>query len=111
MDDRYGKTSSVCTMRASTGVCKIPKANGRGYKFPKLAEAMRHFGLEHVGAHTALGDAQACLDLFLKLRSLGVDLTPTQPSDKPNTEGRPAAPDAPRDQLQALREGRPAVTD
>ena len=111
MDDRYGTTASICTMRACTDICKIPKANGRGHKFPKLVEAMAHFKLEHKGVHTALGDAQACLDLFLKLRSLGVDLTPRQPNEKPNTEGREAAPAAPREQLQKLREGKPALED
>ncbi len=68
MDDRYSKTPSICTMRPCTDICKIPKANGRGYKFPILAEAMRPFGLEQRDAHRALGDAQACLELFLHLR-------------------------------------------
>jgi DNA polymerase III subunit epsilon len=80
MDDRFKKTPSICTMIASTDLCRIPKPSGAaGWKFPKLKEAMAHFGLKQAGEHTALGDAQACLDLFIALQAAGVPLNPGIP--------------------------------
>lgn len=40
---RYGKRSEnrpekFCTMKSTTSICKIPNANGRGYKWPQLQE-------------------------------------------------------------------------
>lgn len=69
MDDRFATTRNLCVMRACTGVCKLPRANGRGYKFPKLTEAYQHFFKRPFDfPHTALGDARACLEVarFLK---------------------------------------------
>jgi DNA polymerase-3 subunit epsilon len=71
MDDRFERTPNICVMRALTDVCQIPKANGKGFKFPKLAEAMAHFKIEQHGAHSAGGDAQSALELFRKLKELG----------------------------------------
>jgi DNA polymerase III subunit epsilon len=70
IDDRFERTPNICVMRALTDVCCIPKANGRGFKFPKLSQAMAHFGIEQRGAHSADGDARAALELFRKLREL-----------------------------------------
>lgn len=112
LDDLYSRTPSICCMKPCTDICKIPKPSGRGgYKWPKLSEAMQFLGLEQTGAHTALGDTDGCMQVYDELRRRGVDLTPKVPIDKPNTEGRPDAPAAPREQLQALREGRPALDD
>ncbi len=79
MPDLFERTPNICAMRALTGVCKIPKATGKGYKFPKLAEAMAHFKLPQSGAHTAAGDAHSCLMLFRKAMELGmlIRFTPT----------------------------------
>lgn len=71
IDDRFDRTPNICVMRALTDVCKIPKAKGGGYKFPKLSEACAHFGINQEGAHSAVGDAQACLALFHKAREIG----------------------------------------
>jgi len=69
-DDLFEKTRNICTMRALTGVCKIPRASGSGYKFPKLIEAYRHWFPhgEPPDLHSAMGDAEACLAIFRKMR-------------------------------------------
>ena len=73
LSDLFEQTRSICTMRALTDVCRIPPNGGRGgYKFPKLSEACVHFGFDILGDHTALNDARACLQLFRKMRDLGV---------------------------------------
>lgn len=71
MDDRFERTPNICVMRALTDICKIPKANGKGYKFPKLAEAMTAFNIKQDGAHTAGGDARSALELFRVLKNSG----------------------------------------
>jgi DNA polymerase III epsilon subunit-like protein len=71
IDDRFERTPNVCVMRALTDICQVPRKTGRGFKFPKLAEACAHFEMTNEAEHTASGDAQACLSLLLKLRDLG----------------------------------------
>lgn len=51
LDDRFERTPNICVMRGSTDICQVPKANGKGFKFPKLAEACKHFKIEQAGAH------------------------------------------------------------
>lgn len=60
------EVKQFCTMRESTGICRIPHAKGRsGHKFPKLEEAYRFFtGQEFDDAHTGLADARACLEIL-----------------------------------------------
>lgn len=55
-----------CTMVASTDLCRIPKASGRGgWKFPKLSEAYTHFtGEEFVDAHNAWEDLTAAQAVY-----------------------------------------------
>lgn len=68
VDDRFEKTSNICTMRSLTNVCNIPKANGKGVKFPKFAEAYAHFfGAPPEGQHTAQGDCNALLEIFMEM--------------------------------------------
>lgn len=43
----YSYNESLCTMRYFTDICKIPKANGYGYKFPKLEELTIFFGISN----------------------------------------------------------------
>lgn len=74
--DRFDSTPNVCVMRKCIGVCKIPKTNGRGYKFPKLVEAMSHFKLPQPEAHTAAGDALSAVMIARMLSQIGVDLSP-----------------------------------
>lgn len=71
--DYFDRTPNICVMRGLTGVCKMPALNGRkGYKFPKLAEAMAHFNFPQEGAHSAMGDTRSALRLFRKMVELGV---------------------------------------
>ncbi len=67
MDDRFEKTPTICTMRAATDLVKAPKKTGKGWKFPKLAEACAHFGITNEGAHSAMHDARACAEIMRKL--------------------------------------------
>lgn len=69
--DMVNSTRSICTMKALTPILAIPKANGRGgFKFPRLSEAVELcLGRPHVGAHGALPDALACLDLLRWLKA------------------------------------------
>lgn len=71
VDDRFEKTPTICTMRASTNIVKAPKKTGAGYKFPKLHEACAHFKITNAGAHSALHDARACVDILRCLVALG----------------------------------------
>ncbi len=60
---------TFCTMKALTNVCRIPAANGRrGYKWPKLSEAIAHvFGEELEDAHRAKPDMLACQRIYFHL--------------------------------------------
>lgn len=61
-----------CTMRSSTGLCKI--AGGpRGYKWPTLEEL--HYSLFNTAfesAHDAAADVRACVKCFFELKHRGV---------------------------------------
>lgn len=60
---------TFCTMKATTDLCKIPKANGmRGWKWPKLTEALMHiFGEELDDAHRAKPDMIGCRRIYFHL--------------------------------------------
>jgi len=63
----------VCTMKCSTGLCKIPQKNGRGYKWPKLMELHQYLfgcGFEH--AHDASFDVAAGVRCYWELVKRGV---------------------------------------
>lgn len=63
----------VCTMRCSTGLCKIPQKNGRGYKWPKLMELHQFLfgcGFEH--AHDASADVAAGVRCYWELNRRGI---------------------------------------
>lgn len=63
---------SFCTMQACTNICKLPKARGAGYKWPKLQEAYKFFfDSEFTDAHDAMADVRACKDVFFALKSRG----------------------------------------
>ena len=65
-----------CTMEVAKPIMKLPnsaKAIRAGYKIkpPKLDEALKYFtGQELIGAHSALPDAIACMDLYWALQDL-----------------------------------------
>ncbi len=81
MDDLFERTWNVCAMRCCMGEDRqgrkkvVEKASGkRGW--PKLSDACAHFRIPTPNEHTALGDAEACLDLFWELRKVGWDTEP-----------------------------------
>jgi DNA polymerase III epsilon subunit-like protein len=64
---------TYCTMKRTTQLCALPQVNGRGYKWPTLAELHRHlFGCAHKTAHDAEGDVRACAKCFFELRTRGL---------------------------------------
>lgn len=72
MPDLYEKTRTLCTMKSLVDVCQLPKPSGRGYKWPRLSEAVSHcLGRDHANAHGALPDAMACLDLLRWMKAQG----------------------------------------
>lgn len=68
MDDRFERTPNICAMRASMGL-GVKKAGG-GKGFPKLSDVCAHFGIDLTSAHTAGGDARACLEIFRRLHAM-----------------------------------------
>jgi len=59
---------AFCTMQAMTPICKLP-GNYGNFKWPKLQEAYKHaFGKEFEGAHDAMADVRACLELYKWLK-------------------------------------------
>lgn len=87
--DHFEETKNICVMRPLTAVCKIPKKDGRGFKFPKLSEAMTHFKLPQPEAHTSIGDARAALDLFRMLHHLSLCPAPEVHYAKNHPAGTP----------------------
>lgn len=71
----------VCTMLASAPILKLPKrggldhgrANGSGWKWPKLVEAYAYYfnGATFDGAHDAMNDVNAMVDVFFEMRRRG----------------------------------------
>lgn len=65
---------TFCTMRRSTEHCRIlseKSRNSEDFKWPKLAEAMKHFfGEDHADAHRARPDTDAARRIYFHLRSL-----------------------------------------
>lgn len=69
------KLHSVCTMLASTQLCKLPPKNpkGRGYKWPSLIELHTFlFGVGFDGANDAEEDATAGIRSLFELVDRGV---------------------------------------
>jgi len=63
---------TVCTMKTTTDLCRIPKQHGSGYKWPTLQELHKHlFGKEYRDAHDAEADLAACARCFFELRRSG----------------------------------------
>jgi len=53
--------------------CKIPKASGRGYKWPTLNELhLQLFQEEFTGSHNAGADVEACARCYFELRKRGI---------------------------------------
>ena len=77
MADLYEQTQKICLMRACTPICQIPRAKGKGWKFPKLAEACKYFGIPQAEEHTAMSDADSATGILLDLEGLGALPEPT----------------------------------
>jgi DNA polymerase III epsilon subunit-like protein len=67
-----------CTMKATTELCRLPFASGRGYKYPTLAELHTYcFGQSHKQAHDSVGDVDAVVRVvqyLLKSKQMVVEL-------------------------------------
>lgn len=67
---------TFCTMRRTTNICKILKANPRchnDWKWPNLTEAVRHFFAEdHSNAHRARADCDAAARIYFHLKEQGI---------------------------------------
>ena len=66
--------SGICTMLRLTAECQIPRNDGkRGYKWPKLQEAVQIIlGEELRDAHTAAADTIACYRLLKAMKQRGL---------------------------------------
>ena len=67
-------TPKICTMRATSTLCKLPfPKGGGGYKWPKLEELHQFlFNEEVTGAHDALVDVQTTIRCYDELVERGV---------------------------------------
>jgi DNA polymerase III epsilon subunit-like protein len=62
---------SICTMKVSTDVCRIP--GPYGYKWPNLAELHFYLFKERLQeAHEALADVRTCARCFFELKNRGI---------------------------------------
>ena len=78
--NRLALLPQVCTMKATTDLCKLPGRYGT-YKWPKLIEAHQHiFGEGFDGAHDALADVLACARVHRWLVAQAEPATPPQAS-------------------------------
>lgn len=65
----------VCTMMKTVGILRLRQENG-SMKTPTLEEAMRHFKMPQLEAHTSRGDTTSVVQLMRRLSQIGIDLTP-----------------------------------
>lgn len=71
--EKFRATPSVCTMRATTPICKLP-GQYKDFKWPKLTEAYQHFfGGLPADSHTAIADARACARIWFHLQTLEIN--------------------------------------
>jgi DNA polymerase-3 subunit epsilon len=70
--DYFLKLPSFCTMKVGTDVCRLPGKIAGKFKWPTLQEAYKLLvdpsGFD--GAHDAMMDVDACLQVYLKLREV-----------------------------------------
>ncbi len=77
LSDEWKAGRAECTARLATPICKLPptqkmRAAGRHhFKTANLGEAYRHFtGQTLIGAHSAMVDVRACIDVYLSIKAL-----------------------------------------
>lgn len=71
--DHLSRIKQHCTMKTSRDFCRLKSTNGRGYKYPKLAELYRAiFGKDVNGLHDALADITATAECFWALKELTI---------------------------------------
>ena len=60
----------LCTMVSTIEYCKLPKASGKGYKYPKLKELYQYCFNEEApkGLHNSMIDVLVCLKCLMKIR-------------------------------------------
>ena len=71
MPDALTKIQKICTMKSSTGYCKIPGPYGD--KWPKLSELhIKLFEVDFEDQHNAAADVLCCAKCFFELRRRAV---------------------------------------
>lgn len=68
-DDLFTITNNICVMRPMVSLCGLKQEGSNRAKWPKLGEALAHFGHVQQGAHQAVNDAEGAAILFRELRS------------------------------------------
>jgi DNA polymerase III epsilon subunit-like protein len=76
-EEDWAAAPTFCTCNTAKPILKLPptmkmiKAGfGKQYKTPNLAETLKHFtGDEHVGAHRARADAEACARIYFAMQA------------------------------------------
>lgn len=63
-----------CPMKLSTDICKLPKKDGYGYKWPKVEEAHKHFfgNVGYIEKHRGADDAYFEAEIVYELYKMGV---------------------------------------
>lgn len=75
IQERWKAGEYKCTGLLTKPIMQMLPKRQHGYKMPKLVEAYKYFfGKEFEGAHTAIGDVNACMAVYWAVQ----DLTVTQ---------------------------------
>lgn len=75
---QFTRKKKICTMKKGTSYCEIPRAYGRGYKYPRLTELYKELfyprasRLEFTSIHDALTDTRMTAKCFFRMVDLGL---------------------------------------